>query len=58
VYVRAKLPLRGYHDPLPAWRRTARAGLRTVRLPGGHLDLVREQSRQLAAAMDATLLTA
>ena len=55
VYLRAAVPLGGYCDPLPVWRRTARAGLRVVPLPGEHLDLVRTTSADAARAIDETL---
>lgn len=55
VYLRAAIPLGGYCDPLPVWRRTAAAGLKVVRLPGGHLDLVRATRIEAARAMDAIL---
>jgi acetoacetyl-CoA synthetase len=55
VYLRAAVPLGGYCDPLPVWRRVARAGLRVMRLPGGHLDLVRTTGAYAARAMDEQL---
>jgi acetoacetyl-CoA synthetase len=55
VYLRAAIPLGGYCDPLPVWKRTAAAGLRVVPLPGAHLDLVRVTSAHAARAMDAQL---
>ena len=58
VYVRARLPLEGYLDPMPVWRRVARAGLRVVRAPGSHLELVSANSRFVAAAIDRALAQA
>jgi acetoacetyl-CoA synthetase len=55
VYLRAVLPLGGYPDPLPVWRRVAGARLRIVRVPGGHLDLVGPTSTHAARAVDAAL---
>jgi acetoacetyl-CoA synthetase len=55
VYLRAAIPLGGYCDPLPIWKRTAAAGLRVVPLPGAHLDLVRVTSAHAARAMDQQL---
>jgi acetoacetyl-CoA synthetase len=55
IYLRAAVPLGGYCDPLPVWKRLARSGLRVVKLPGAHLDLVRRTSAHAAQAMDAWL---
>jgi hypothetical protein len=53
--LRADLPLGGYNDPLPAWRRVAGERLRIVRVPGAHLDLVGPTSRDAARAIDEVL---
>jgi acetoacetyl-CoA synthetase len=55
VYLRAAIPLGGYCDPLPIWKRIAGAGLRIVPLPGAHLDLVRTTSVHAARAIDQQL---
>jgi acetoacetyl-CoA synthetase len=55
VYLRAAIPLGGYCDPLPVWRRIGAAGLRVVPLPGAHLDLVRTTHAHAARAIDAQL---
>lgn len=55
VYLRAAIPLGGYCDPLPVWRRIGAAGLRVVPLPGAHLDLVRVTHTHAARAMDDQL---
>ncbi|HZY20231.1 MAG TPA: acetoacetate--CoA ligase [Ramlibacter sp.] len=55
TYLRARMPLGGYDDPLPVWRRIARSGLDVVRVSGGHLDLMGPQVRGVAAALDAAL---
>ncbi len=54
-YLRARIPLGGYPDSLPVWKRIARAGLRVLPLQGGHLDLVASHVDGTAAAMDAVL---
>lgn len=55
VYVRSRVPLEGYFNPMPVWRRVARAGLRVVDMPGAHLDLVRAHARHVAAVIDQAL---
>jgi len=55
VYVRARLPLEGYVDPMPVWRRVARAGLQVVRAPGSHLELVGANGRFVAGVIDRAL---
>lgn len=55
VYVRSRVPLEGYFNPMPVWRRVARAGLRVVDMPGAHLDLVRAHARHVAAVVDQAL---
>ncbi len=55
LYVRSRIPLRGYLDPLPAWRDAARAGLDVVDVPGEHLELMERQATNVAAAIDAML---
>jgi acetoacetyl-CoA synthetase len=57
VYLRADLPLGGYHDPLPEWRRVAGHRLRVLHVPGAHLDLVGPTSRDAANAIDDVLGT-
>ncbi|WBY01959.1 acetoacetate--CoA ligase [Ramlibacter tataouinensis] len=54
-YLRARIPLGGYPDPLPVWKRVARAGLEVLRLPGGHLDVTGTQAGRAAALIDAVL---
>lgn len=56
LMVRARLPLPGYADPMPVWRRVLRrAGLQVVTLPGEHLQLVTRQAPQVAALIDRAL---
>ncbi|HYD75512.1 acetoacetate--CoA ligase [Ramlibacter sp.] len=57
-YLRARIPLGGYPDPLPAWKRIARAGLRVQPLQGGHLDLVGSCVDGTAGAIDQVLAAA
>lgn len=54
-YLRARIPLGGYPDPLPVWKRIARAGLRVRPLQGGHLDLMSASVQGTAGAIDAVL---
>lgn len=58
VYVQAAVPLGGQDDPLPVWRRVASAGLRVVRVPGTHLDLLGAQAAAVAAVLDSLLVQA
>jgi len=56
LYLRCRIPLSGYLDPLPAWRRVARAGLDVVNVPGEHLELMERNAAAVAAVVDAALL--
>jgi acetoacetyl-CoA synthetase len=58
VYLRADLPLGGYADPLPVWRRVAGRSLRVVRVRGAHLDLLGPTSCDAANAIDSLFNTA
>jgi len=53
IYLRADLPLGGYADPLPVWRRAAGPSLRILRVPGDHLGLLRETACDAARAIDS-----
>jgi acetoacetyl-CoA synthetase len=55
VYLRAAVPLGGYCDPLPVWKRIAAAKLKVMPIPGAHLDLVRATSAHAARAIDDVL---
>jgi acetoacetyl-CoA synthetase len=55
LLVRARVPLDGYFDPMPVWRRVLRAGLRVVTVRGDHLALVRAQGAVVAAVIDEAL---
>ena len=55
LLVRARVPLDGYFDPMPVWRRVLRAGLRVVTVRGDHLALVRAQGPVVAAVIDEAL---
>jgi acetoacetyl-CoA synthetase len=56
VYLRAVIPERELGDPLPLWKRVARAGLVVVQVPGGHPDMITEPNVQtVAAALDHAL---
>ena len=56
LFVRARVPLDGYFDPMPVWRRVLRAGLRVVTVRGDHLALVRAQGVAVAAVIDEALV--
>lgn len=58
VYVRARIGLEGYFDPMPVWRHVALGGLRVVQVPGAHLELVSAQAERVAAAIDEALVPA
>lgn len=59
VYLRAAIPERDLGDPLPLWKRVARAGLVVVQVPGGHPDMITEPNlRIVAAALDDALAQA
>ncbi len=55
LFIRARVPLDGYFDPMPVWRRVLRAGLRVVTVPCAHLALVRAQGAVVAAVIDEAL---
>lgn len=55
LLVRPHIPLDGYVDALPVWRRVARAGLQVLRVPGEHLDLVAAQAPAVAQVIDQAL---
>ncbi len=56
VYVRAAVLQDAYGDPLPLWRRVARAGLVVAEVSGDHSDLIVEPNVQfVAAALDRGL---
>lgn len=56
VYLRAVIPERELGDPLPLWKRVARAGLIVVQVPGGHPDMITEPNvLTVAAALDHAL---
>ncbi len=55
LFVRARMPLDGYLNPMPVWRKVLRGGLQVVRVPGTHLELVRAQGPQVAAIIDRAL---
>ncbi len=57
LFVRARLPLDGYLNPMPVWRKVLRGRLQVVKVPGSHLDLVRAQGPQVAAIIDRALAT-
>ena len=55
LLVRASLPLPGYLDPMPVWRRVCAGGLRVVKVPGEHLALVAAHAPQVAQVIDQAL---
>lgn len=56
LMVRARLPLPGYPDPMPVWRRVLRrSDWQVVRVPGEHLQMVTSQAPQVAAVIDRAL---
>ena len=55
LFVRAHVPLEGYVNPMPVWRRVLRGGLQVERVSGSHLALVRAQGPRVAAIIDRAL---
>jgi acetoacetyl-CoA synthetase len=50
IYVRAEIRQKERGDPMPLWRRVARAGLAIADVPGSHDDMVVEPNVRLVAA--------
>jgi acetoacetyl-CoA synthetase len=55
LYLRAQVTLGEYYDPLSLWQRIAGSGIKTVEIPGGHLDMLGPSVRAVAAALDRAL---
>ncbi|MGF6757763.1 acetoacetyl-CoA synthetase [Paraburkholderia sp. GAS42] len=51
VYVRAAVGQNGRGDPLPLWRRVARAGLEVVEVSGDHNGMIAEPNVHVVAAV-------
>jgi acetoacetyl-CoA synthetase len=55
LYLRAHVTLGEYFDPLPLWQRVAGGGIKTVEIPGGHLDMLGTSVQAVALALDRAL---
>jgi acetoacetyl-CoA synthetase len=55
LYLQAQIPLEGYFDPMPVWRRIATGGLQVVDIAGTHLELVGAHAQQVAAVISSYL---
>jgi len=50
IYVHAEIRQKQRGDPMPLWRRVARAGLAIADVPGNHDDMIVEPNLRLVAA--------